>query len=77
MTIPLQALKRAFPAFSPDRFREYASSFLHERHGYFTVSSPDGAELRVTIEPRESCMLDLFVGIIREQIYELLGGDSA
>lgn len=77
VTVPLLSLSRVFPEFSPEQFRQFASSFLHEKHGYYLVSSPDGSEFQVNIEPRESYMLDLFLGIIREHLLEPLEGGSA
>ncbi len=77
VTVPLLSLSRVFPGFSPEQFRQFASSFLHEKHGYYLVLSPDGSEFQVNIEPRESYMLDLFLGIIREHLVEPLEGGSA
>ena len=77
VTVPLLSLSRVFPEFSPGQFRQFASSFLHEKHGYYLALSPDGSEFQVNIEPRESYMLDLFLGIIREHLVEPLEGGSA
>ncbi|MBT3434135.1 MAG: hypothetical protein HN435_09520 [Nitrospinaceae bacterium] len=76
VTVPLLSLSRVFPEFSPEQFREFSSSFLHEKHGYFLVLSPDGSEFQVNIEAQESYNLDLFLGIIREHLIEPLGGNS-
>jgi hypothetical protein len=77
VTVPLLSLSRAFPGFSSEQFRQFASSFLHEKHGYYLVLSPDSSEFQVNIEPRDSYMLDLFLGIIREHLVEPLEGGSA
>ena len=77
VTVPLLSLSRAFPGFSSEQFRQFASSFLHEKHGYYLVLSPDSSEIQVNIEPRDSYMLDLFLGIIREHLVEPLEGGSA
>lgn len=76
VTVPLLSLSRVFPGFSPDQFRQFASSFLHEKHGYYLVLSPDGSEFQVNIEPRESYMLDLFLGIIGEHLVEPLAQEG-
>ncbi len=76
VSVPLLSLARAFSEFSPEQFSQYATSFLPEKHGYFMATSPDGGELQVNIEPKEANMLELFMGIIREQLYEPIGGDS-
>jgi hypothetical protein len=75
--VPLLSLSRAFPGFSSEQFRQFASSFLHEKHGYYLLLSPDSSEFQVNIEPRDSYMLDLFLGIIREHLVEPLEGGSA
>lgn len=74
VSVPLQSLENAFSNFSSEQFRDYAVLFLPEKHGFFATPSPDGKELHVNIEPRESNPLDLFVGIIREQMYEPIRG---
>jgi len=76
-TFPLNSLREAYPRFSAERFREYAEAFLPERHGYFAAASPDGGELHLTIEPRSGRPLDIFVGIVREQLLERIRGGSA
>jgi len=77
VSILLDSLSQAFPNFSADQFSQYANSFLVERYGYHTVASLDGHELQVNIEAGDSNPLDLFIGIIREQLYEPLRGDTA
>lgn len=76
VSVPLQSLEEAFSDFSPDQFRDYAISFLPEKYGFFAAASPDGKELQVNIEARESNPLDLFVGIIREQMYDPIKGGA-
>ncbi len=76
VSVPLQLLEEAFSEFSPDQFRDYATSFLPEKYGFFAAASPDGKELQVNIEPRESNPLDLFIGIIREQMYDPIKGGA-
>lgn len=76
VSIQLESIGQAFPDFSPGQFSQYAASFLPERHGYHTVASPDGHELQVNIEARDSNPLDLFIGIIREHLYEPLRGGA-
>lgn len=76
ISVPLQSLEEAFPGFSPDEFRDYAVAFLPEKYGFFATASPDGKELQVDIEPRESNPLDLFIGIIREQMYDPIKGGA-
>jgi hypothetical protein len=74
VSVPLHTLESAFSNFSSEQFRDYAVLFLPEKHGFFPIPSPDGKELHVNIEPRESNPLDLFIGIIREQMYEPIRG---
>ena len=74
VSVPLQSLDEAFSGFSPDDFRDYAVLFLPEKYGFFATASPDGRELQVNIEPRESNPLDLFIGIIREHMYDPIKG---
>ena len=76
VSVPLLSLARSFPEFSPEQFSQYATSFLPEKHGYFSTTSPDGGEFQVNIEPREDNTLELFMGIIREQLFEPIGGDG-
>ncbi len=76
VSVPLHSLEEAFSGFSPDQFRDYAVAFLPEKYGFFTSASPDGRELQVNIEPRESNPLDLFIGIIREQMYDPIKGGA-
>lgn len=72
VTFPLHLLEQAMPRFSADEFRQYASSFLPARYGYFLISSPDGQELRISVEPREKNQLDLLVEILREKLIDLI-----
>jgi len=76
ISVPLVTLEEAFSDFSPDQFRDYAVTFLPEKYGFFPSASPDGRELQVNIEPRDSNPLDLFTGIIREQMYDLIKGGA-
>lgn len=76
VSVPLQSLDEAFSGFSPDDFRDYAVLFLPEKYGFFAAASPDGRELQVNIEPRESNPLDLFIGIIREHMYDSIKGGA-
>ncbi len=69
-SIPVVSLERVFPGFSSEQFRKYANSFLPEKHGYFMEPSSSGLELHVNIEPRENNALELFVGIIQEQMID-------
>ncbi|MFC1491213.1 hypothetical protein ACFLQ0_01305 [Nitrospinota bacterium] len=77
VSIPIVSLERVFSGFSSERFREYANSFLSEKHGYFMEPSSSGLELHVNIEPQVSNALDLFVGIIREQMVDPIEGGGA
>ena len=76
VSVPLQLLEEAFSDFAPEQFRDYATSFLPEKYGFFPSASPDGKELQVNIVPRESNPLDLFIGIIREQMYDPIKGGA-
>jgi hypothetical protein len=76
VTIQVETLRLAFPGFQPDQFCQYAASFLPEKHGYHTIASPDGQEFHVNIDPGDSSTLDLFIGIIREQMVEPVKGDA-
>lgn len=76
ISLPLASIGEAFSGFSPDQFRDYATSFLPEKYGFFASASPDGKELHVNIEARESNPLDLFVGIVREQLYDPIQGGA-
>ena len=72
VTFPIHLLEQAIPRFSAQEFRQYASSFLPARYGYFLIPSPDGQELRISIEPREKNQLDLLVEILRERLIDLI-----
>ncbi len=76
ISVPLQSLEEAFSGFSSEQFRDYAVSFLPEKYGFYAVASADGKELQVNIETRESNPLDLFIGIIREQMYDPIQGGA-
>ena len=76
-SIPVVSLERVFPGFSSEQFRKYANSFLPEKHGYFMEPSSSGLEFHVNIEPRENNALELFVGIIREQMIDPIEGEGA
>ena len=76
-SIPVVSLERVFPGFSSEQFRKYANSFLPEKHGYFMEPSSSGLELHVNIEPRENNALELFVGIIQEQMIDPIEGEGA
>lgn len=72
VTFPTHLLEQAIPRFSAEEFRQYASSFLPARYGYFLTPSPDGQELRISVEPREKNQLDLLVEILREKLIDLI-----
>jgi hypothetical protein len=76
ISFPLEELTVSVTGFSSDQFQSYIASFLPEKFGYFSVLSPDGRELQINLEPRETNQLELFVGIVKEQLVNLVEKES-
>ena len=76
ISFPLEELSVSVTGFSSDQFQSYIASFLPEKFGYFSVLSPDGRELQINLEPREANQLELFVGIVKEQLVNLVEKES-
>ena len=68
-SFPLRKLEEAYPRFSGGQFEQYVRSFLGERHGVLPASAPGGDELAVIVEPGKEKGLEIFAGIIQEQLW--------
>ena len=76
ISFPIEELSVSVTGFSSDQFQSHIALFLQEEFGYFSVLSPDGRELQIHLEPRETNKLELFVGIVKEQLVNLVEKES-
>ncbi|MBI3127121.1 MAG: hypothetical protein HYZ11_05925 [Candidatus Tectomicrobia bacterium] len=68
-SFPLRELEKAYPRFSGGQFEQYVRAFLGERHGVLPASPPGADELAVIIQPGTRKGLEIFAGIVREQLW--------
>lgn len=76
-SFPLRKLEEAYPRFSGEQFDQYVRAFLGERHGVLPVSPPGADELVVVIEPGKGKGLEIFVGILQEQLWGAITGEES
>ena len=69
VSLPLRKLEEAYPRFSGEQFDQYVRTFLGERHGVVPASPPGAEDLEVVIGPGKERGLQIFLGIVQEQLW--------
>ncbi|MEK6709792.1 MAG: hypothetical protein AABZ64_04355 [Nitrospinota bacterium] len=75
--LPLGKLAEAYPRFSAEQFAQYVEIFLGEKYGVFPASAPGSELFVVTMEPDKKKGIEIFLGIVQEQLLSAMSEDEA